>query len=137
MIRKGHHCVVEGNVATDLTIYLTDEPGQLGQLGKIFGKGGVNIEGFCALISGGGAGEVHVLVEDEAAAFTALAAAGIEVALEQEVAVIDVEDRPGMLGDVSRKLGDAGVNITLAYLATNTRLVFAADDLARARSVLS
>ncbi len=124
-------------MASDLTIYLTDEPGELGRLGKVFGSGGVNIEGFCALISGGGLGEVHVLVEDEAAAFTALAAAGIEVASEQEVEVVDVEDRPGVLGDVSRVLGDAGVNITLAYLATNTRLVFASDDLARARSVLA
>jgi hypothetical protein len=47
-----------------------------------------------------------------------------------------VADRPGVLGQVSRKLGDAGVNITLAYLATNTRLVFAADDLAKARAAL-
>jgi hypothetical protein len=124
-------------VASDLTIYLTDEPGELGRLGKVLGGGGVNIEGFCALISGGGSGEIHVLVEDEAAAFTALAAAGIEVASEREVAVVEVDDRPGVLGDVSRKLGDAGVNISLAYLATNTRLVFASDDLARARSVLS
>ena len=123
-------------MASDLTIYLTDEPGELGRLGKILGKGGVNIEGFCALISGGGLGEVHLLVEDEAAAFTALNAAGIEVATEQEVAVVDVEDRPGVLGEVSRMLGDAGVNITLAYLATNTRLVFASDDLARARAAL-
>lgn len=122
---------------SDLTIYVTDEPGELGRLGKVLGEGGVNIEGFCALISGGGAGEVHILVEDEAAAFTALTAGGIEVASEQEVAVVDVDDRPGVLGEASRKLGDAGVNITLAYLATNTRLVFASDELARARSVLS
>jgi hypothetical protein len=124
-------------VPSDLTIYVTDEPGELGRLGKVLGEGGVNIEGFCALISGGGAGEVHILVEDEAAAFTALTAGGIEVASEQEVAVVDVDDRPGVLGEASRKLGDAGVNITLAYLATNTRLVFASDELARARSVLS
>jgi hypothetical protein len=65
-----------------------------------------------------------------------LAAGGVEVASEQEVAVVEVEDRPGVLGEVSRKLGDAGVNITLAYLATNTRLVFASDELARARSVV-
>jgi len=45
-------------------------------------------------------------------------------------------DRPGELGQVSRKLGDAGVNITLAYLATSTRLVFAADDFAKAKAAL-
>ena len=136
MIRPDNHGVEE-SVPSDLTIYLTDEPGELGRLGKVLGEGGVNVEGFCALISGGGLGEVHILVEDEAAAFAALAAGGVEVASEQEVAVVEVEDRPGVLGEVSRKLGDAGVNITLAYLATNTRLVFASDELARARSVVS
>jgi len=34
------------------------------------------------------------------------------------------EDRPGVMGEVSRKLGDAVVSINLVYLATNTRLMF-------------
>ncbi len=123
-------------MATDLSIYMDDQPGELARLGQVLGRAGINIEGFCATSSGGGQGEVHVLVEDEAAAFTALAAAGIDVVSEQEVAVAAVDDRPGALGEVSRKLGDAGVNITLAYLATSTRLVFAADDLAKAKAAL-
>ena len=124
-------------MATDLTIYLDDQPGELARLGQVLGGGGVNIEGFCAVISGGGQAEIHVLVEDATAAFTALAAAGIEVVSEQEVAVVPVDDRPGMLGEASCKLADAGVNISLAYLATSTRLVFAADDLAKAKAVLA
>jgi hypothetical protein len=123
-------------MAADLTIYLDDRPGELGRLGVLLGEAGVNIEGFCALTGIGGQAEIHVLVEDAADAFAALAAAGIEVASEAEVAVVDVEDRPGVLGEISRKLGDAGANITVAYLATGTRLVFAADDLAAAKSAL-
>jgi hypothetical protein len=123
-------------LATDLTIYLDDQPGELEALGLVLGRAGVNIDGFCATTAGGGQAEVHVLVEDAAAAFAALGAAGIEVASEQEVAVVAVEDRPGVLGEVSRKLGEAGVNITVAYLATSTRLVFGADDLARAKAAL-
>ena len=124
-------------MATDLTVFLDDQPGELGRLGRVLGAAGVNIEGFCALTSGGGQGEIHLLVDDAADAFDALAAAGIEIASEQEVAVVEVDDRPGELGHVSRKLGDAGVNITLAYLATSTRLVFAADDFAKARAALA
>ncbi|HEV8208114.1 MAG TPA: amino acid-binding protein [Acidimicrobiia bacterium] len=123
-------------MATDVTVYLDDQPGELARLGQVLGEAGVNIEGFCAIASAGGQAETHVLIEDAAAAFDALAAAGIEVVSEVEVAVVPVEDRPGELGQVSRKLGDAGVNITLAYLATSTRLVFAADDFARARAAL-
>ena len=123
-------------MATDVTVYLDDHPGELARLGQVLGEAGVNIEGFCAISSAGGQAETHVLIEDAAVAFDALAAAGIEVASEEEVAIVPVEDRPGELGQVSRKLGDAGVNITLAYLATGTRLVFAADDFAKAKAAL-
>ena len=123
-------------MATDVTVYLDDLPGELARLGRVLGEAGVNIEGFCATTSAGGQSEVHVLIEDAADAFDALAAAGIEVASEEEVAIVPVDDRPGELGQVSRKLGDAGVNITLAYLATSTRLVFAADDFAKAKAAL-
>lgn len=123
-------------MATDLTLHLDDHPGELARVGELLGRAAVNVEGFCAVTSGGGSAEVHVLVDDMAGAFTALAAGGIKVVDEQEVAVVEVEDRPGVLGEVSRKLGDAGVNITLAYLATRTRLVFAADDLAAAKAAL-
>jgi hypothetical protein len=124
-------------MAIDLTVYVDDQPGELARVTTLFGKAGVNIEGYCAVTSGGGQAEVHLLVEDEAAAFRALDEAGIDVASEQEVVVVPVDDRPGVLSDVARKLGDAGVNVTLTYLATNTRLVFACDDLAAAKHLLT
>lgn len=123
-------------MATDITIYVEDEPGALGRLGEVLGEGDVNIEGFFA-VNNGTAAEIHVLVEDPLPIYSMLSEAGIEIAADQEVAVIDVEDRPGALGEISRILGDAGSNITIAYLATRTRLVFGADDLARAKATLS
>lgn len=123
-------------MAVDLTIEMSHTSGELARLGDAFGQRSVNIEGMCAVTSGGPDAEVHVLVDDVDAALAALADAAIAVELEQEVVVVDVDDRPGVLGDVSRMLGDAGVNITLAYLATDTRLVLGADDLAAARAAL-
>ncbi|MGH3516352.1 MAG: hypothetical protein ACRDQ7_02830 [Haloechinothrix sp.] len=124
-------------MATDLTINVADNPGELARVGELLGKGGVNIEGLCAVTSGGGQAEIHLLVEDMAAAFTALEAGGVSIATEQEVVIVPVEDHPGALGEVASKLGAAGVNITLAYLATNTRLVLAADNLAEAKGALA
>ena len=124
-------------MATDLMVYLPDQPGELARLGTALGEQGVNIEGFCA-VRRGGETEVHVLVEDPVPTMEALARAGIEVVADEEVAVIDVDqgDRPGVLGEVADRLSGAGVNIDLAYLATETRLVFGADDLAAARAAL-
>jgi hypothetical protein len=124
-------------VATDLTVYLDDQPGELARITGLLGKANVNIHGFCAVGSGGGQSEVHLLIDDVPAAFSTLAAAGVQIASEQEVLVVAVEDRPGILGEVSRTLGESGINITLAYLATDTRIVFAADDLAAAKAALA
>lgn len=123
-------------MATDITVTLPNEPGQLARLGSATGGAGVNLAGFCGVTTGG-EGIIHVLVEDDpAAARSALEAAGIDVDEEREVLVVEVEDRPGSMGEVARKLGDAGVNIDLAYLATNTRLVLGVDDEEAARRAL-
>ena len=124
-------------MAVDLTVYLSDQPGELARLGNVLGAASVNIDGMCAVTSAGGEGEVHILVADAAPAFEALANAGIEIASKQEVLVIPIEDRPGTLGEVARRLGEARVNITTTYLATGTRLVLAADDLATTIAALT
>lgn len=121
-------------MATDLTVQLEDRPGELARLGEALGGAGINIEGFAAT-TGGGKGEVHVLVEDAAAARSALEGAGMSVAAEREMVVARVEPKPGELGRVARALADAGVNIALAYPAENG-LAFGADDVARARSAI-
>lgn len=123
-------------MATDLTLYVDDDPGELARVGDVLGDAGVNIAGLCAVTSGGGQAKIHILVQDATAAFEALQGAGIQIAEEQEVIVLDVEDRPGGLAEVVHKLGAANVNLETVYLATNTRLVLAADNLADAKAAL-
>jgi hypothetical protein len=122
-------------MATDLTVQLEDRPGTLAELGEALGGAGVNVDGFCALTSGG-RGEIHVLVEDGSAARQALEGAGMQVAGEQEVLVVDAQDRPGELGRIARAIADAGVNITLAYVAAGTKVVIGADDVDKARGAV-
>lgn len=120
----------------DLTITLEDRPGRLADIGEATGKAEINLEGMCAT-TGGGTAEVHVLVDDAAAAREALGSAGIEVNAESDVLVIDVENRPGTMGEVARKVADTGVNIGLAYSTFGgVNLVLGVDDLDRARSAL-
>jgi hypothetical protein len=74
------------------------------------------------------------LVEDFAGARHALEAAGIAVAKERNVVVVQGQDRPGILGEVAGRMADAGVNIDLVYVAGN-RLVLGVDDVEKAREV--
>lgn len=119
----------------DLTVILEDRSGTAADMGEVLGRAGINIEGACALVVEG-KGIVHILVEDVAAARRTLEEAGIEVGDEREVLVLEIEDRPGALGEVSRRIANAGVNIELVYLATNNRLVIGVDDLDKARAAV-
>jgi hypothetical protein len=119
----------------DFVLIPDDEPGVLARLGEAAGNAGINIEGISAF-TGQGRGIVHVLVPDAEHALQALSEAGLDVRAARDVLVLDVEDRPGALGEACRKLADAGVNIEQAYLATGTRLVVAVDDIDKARATL-
>jgi hypothetical protein len=118
----------------DLTVVLEDKPGALAALGDATGGADINIEGMCATTSGG-KGEIHILVEDSAATREALEGAGMEVSGDRDVLVVEVEDRPGALAAVARKVGDAGVNIEFAYTTFGgVKLVLGVDDLDKART---
>jgi hypothetical protein len=118
----------------DLTVVLDDKPGTLADLGEATGGASINIEGMCATTSGG-KGEIHILVDDPEATRGALQGAGLETSGERDVLVIEVEDRPGTMAEVARKLGDAGVNIEFAYTTFGgVRLVLGVDDLDKAQA---
>ena len=55
---------------------------------------------------------------------------------EREVVVVEVEDRPGVLADLTRKVAHSGVDLDLVYVATNNRLVFGSDDLPGLKAAL-
>jgi len=119
----------------DFTLIPDDEPGVLARLGEVAGRAGIQVLGLSAL-TGEGRGVVHVLVEDPEAALAVLTEAGFDVRAAREVLVVPLEDRPGALGAVCRRLADAGVNVQQAYTAGGDRLVLAVDDIAAARDLV-
>ena len=51
--------------------------------------------------------------------------------------MVEVDDRPGVLADLTRKIAKAGVNLDLVYVATRNRVVFGADDLDALRAAVA
>ena len=122
-------------MAKNITIHLDDHPGALAEMGEALGKSVVNIDGICG-ISCEGVGVLHILVEDATAARSAVEQAGFEVHAERDVLVVNIVDRPGELGNIARKLANAGINLDLLYLTANMDLVIGVDDLEKAQSAL-
>src|SRR3954452_9308291 len=122
-------------MAVDLVIDIENAPGALAEVAAAISDAGVNIAAATCMGSGEQA-ELHILVPHAEAAEQALAISHVAVTREREVVVVEVEDRPGVLADLTRKIANAGVDLDLVYVATRNRVVFGAQDLAALRAAL-
>jgi hypothetical protein len=122
-------------MAVDLVIDIENTPGALARVAAAISDAGVNIAA-ATCVGPGELAELHILVPHAEAAKHALAISHVAVTREREVVVIDVEDSPGVLADLTRKIARAGVNLDLIYVATRNRVVFGAADLAALRAAL-
>lgn len=108
-----------------------DRPGILAEIGELLGRAEVNIETLAAT-NIDGKGVIHLVVDDGDDAAEVLAANGFEVAGAREVLTATLEDRPGELGRYCRRLAEAGVAISSAYVAKRaggeSELILAVDD---------
>jgi hypothetical protein len=123
-------------MAYDLTIELENRPGALAEIAALISDAGVNIAAATCLGSGELA-ELHVLVKHLEAARHSLAISHLGISREREVVVVDVEDRPGVLADLTRRIAHAGVDLDLVYVATRNRVVFGSPDLPALRAALA
>jgi hypothetical protein len=122
-------------MAVDLVIEIDNVPGALADVAAAISDAGVNIAAATCLGPGSRA-EVHILVKHAEAARHALAISHLAVTREREVVVVDVEDTPGVLADLTRRIAAAGVDLDLVYVATRNRVVFGADDMNALRAAL-
>src|SRR5947207_3614619 len=123
-------------MAVDLVIDIENTPGALAEVAGAISDAGVNIAA-ATCVGPGDFAELHILVRHAEAARHLLAISHLAVSREREVVVIDVEDRPGVLADLTRKIDRSGVDLDLVYVATRNRVVFGAPDVAALRAALN
>lgn len=115
----------------DLAITLkNDRPGELAKAITAIANMQINIEGFCEI-----EGKVHLATSDAAGAKKALETVGFSVE-ENDLFVIDAEDRPGFLAEILRKVSDEEVNVSSSYTLTKTRIALTVDQPTRMKEIL-
>ncbi len=117
--------------AKALMVRVEDRPGMLGEITSALGAKKVNVRA----VYGGqenGQGVVRLVVDKLVAAKKILASRGWQPEVE-EVLEVEVSDRPGALGGVAKRLGDAGVNIKYVFVgpggARKATVFLAVSDL--------
>src|SRR6476469_7121036 len=91
------------SIAVDLVIDVENAPGALAQVAAAISDAGVNIAA-ATCVGAGERAELHILVPHAEAAKHSLAISGVIPSRVREVVVIDVEDRPGVLADLTRRI---------------------------------
>jgi hypothetical protein len=122
----------------DCSIQLTNHPGDLGRVAEALGRRGVNIKALAGLSIGGKA-MARILPDDIVVARSALEAANIRFT-ESEVHVVLLENKAGVLANVTNRLGDAGINLEAIYLTGITddlvELAIVSDNPKKAKKIL-
>ena len=122
----------------DLSIQLTNNPGDLARVAQALGRRGVNIKALAA-ISIDGKAMTRILPDDIVVARSALEAANIRFT-ESEVNLVLLENKAGMLATVTGRLGDAGVNLEALYVTgiadDLVELAIASDNPKKAKKIL-
>src|ERR671914_2257457 len=122
-------------MAVDLVIDVENTPGALARVAAAISDAGVNIAA-ATCVGPGARAELHILVPHAEAAKHALGISHLAVTREREVVVVEVQDHPGVLADLTRRIARAGVDLDLVYVATRNRVVFGSADLASLRTAL-
>ena len=119
-------------VTKELTTMLTqDRPGELAKAITAIANMDVNIEGYCEVD-----GRLHVVTSGPDDARKALETVGFIVG-ENDVFVVETEDRPGALANILRRISAEELNVISTYTLTRTRVAISVDRPERLRDILA
>ena len=124
--------------AKALKVKVQDRPGILGEIASALGAKSINLRAVHAYTDGG-QGLVCLVVDKLAAATRVLTTRGFSPE-EEEIVEVELPHKPGALGEATKRLGDAGINIKYVFVgpgaARKATVFFAVSDVPAALKVL-
>ena len=121
-----------------VTLKVKNKPGELNRICETLGNKGINI----TTMLGGGQennGFIHLITEDSTTTAKAFEHNDYETTVK-DILTIKINDKPGELAKITRKLAHYGINVNWIYLITREKgevtLGFQVDDLKKAKAAL-
>ena len=102
------------NLGKELVVSLSNKVGILADISKILADHGINVEGVAGYAQDNDA-KIMIVAEDTLRAKEALLKSGYKAIKENEVLVVELENKPGALKIVTAKLAKDGIDIRYAY----------------------
>ena len=112
MIRR----IVKGK---EISVGVINEVGVLSKVTSFLVNHGINIEAILGAATGvGEAAGLMFITDNNADAITELAQYGFNIIKENDVLIIEIENRPGALKNITELLAQNAINITYIYGTT-------------------
>ena len=119
-------------------VQLANRPGELGHLARALGMRGISI----MQIAGSSAGDVScamLTTDNDTQTSEVLHSMGLDFVTGSTL-IVEVDDKPGGLGELTARLGDGGVNIRgfciIGRRDCHAEVALAVDDEVKAREIL-
>lgn len=125
-------------IEKQLSLFLVNKPGVLADVCQSLSDNNINIRGLSVSDTVDHA-VVRLIVDDPIKAIHLLGEHGVLV-VETDVLAVDVDDQPGALAKVARKLARGKVNIEYAYGTADTgkaRIYMRVSDARKGKQVLA
>ncbi len=111
-----------------VSIFLENKIGHFERITKILREASVNIRTMTLNNTASGWGILNLVVDHPERAFEALTAQGVSAAL-REIIILRMEDKPGGLDEILRKIAEAGINFENAYGINRGKYAFLIVDV--------
>ncbi len=121
----------------EIVVSVTNKVGVLAEISKMLADGGINIEGVAGYAASDNTARLMLVTSDTTRSVDALKKKGYTTVKENDVIMLDLENKPGALKGVTAKLAAAKIDIRYIYATTCTggcasRLILATNNNAQA-----
>jgi hypothetical protein len=89
-----------------------DKPGEGARILTALHQAGINLLGVSAFPHGARRSQLDLIPEDSAALMQAAKTAGLKLSAKKSGFLVQGEDRPGALAEITSKLAQANINVT-------------------------
>lgn len=130
----------QAQLSREIAVTVANKVGVLADISRLLSESGINIEAVAGYVLGSEA-KLMVVAADNAAATEILKKAGYASLKENEVLVVDLENKPGALKEITVTLAASGVDIKQVYgtacsSGCPSRIVFSTSDNQKAVEAL-
>jgi len=106
--------VVNVRLGKEIVVTIVNKVGILAEMSDIIANHGINIEAVGGYATENAA-SIMIVTGDNLRAMDALKAKGYKSAVESEVVILDMENKPGALKNITRKLATEDIDIKHIY----------------------